>query len=293
MRRWHHAALILATTIAGSACAGETSQVERIFADCAGWMPEQYSAGMEQVEAIGSAAVPALIGLVDGENDPDRLWPLCEALARVPDARALPALGGHLDHPALLVRSACGSAYARSFAVGERSDDELRPLIVLVTADRDCTVRTNVASELGSLADPRLREYFQPRLFSADGCTRQVAIHGVAGTPEPDEEIGAALVRLFTDPAATDDSRETAAWALTEFHHPPARGSLLQYLKTGETGGNARAFAVEALGHIGLPADIALLRGVIADDPYDGAGVWAVRAREAITRIERRAAGQE
>jgi len=285
---------ILAVLVAApSATAGEPSRMERMFADCAGWMPEQYSEAMKQVEAIGADAVPELVALLEGETDSDRLWPICEALGRVPDSRALPALGPQLSHADWLVRSACGMAYARGFAVSDRREDDLRPLLDIVQVDPQCSVRTNIAGELGVLAEPRLRVYFEQRLFAPELCAQQVAMHGLAGTPEPDEAVGSALLRLFDDPAATDDIRETAAWALTEFHHPPARKSLLLYLQTGDKGRNARAFAIEALGHVGLPEDVSLLHTIIDTDPYGGDSVWAVHAREAIVRIERRAAGQE
>ena len=68
----------------------------------------------------------------------------------------------------------------------------------------------------------------------------------------------------------------------------PARPYLRTLLVGKDPGMNIRSFAIDALGKLGTPDDIALLREVVASDPYHGEGVWAVSGREAIARIQQR-----
>lgn len=288
MRHWIVAALAVALGTAGSAGAQEVSRVEQILATSANWMPADFNDGMTQLQAMGTEAIPELTRLLEKEKSSDRIFPICEALGRIPDSRSLPALAPRLSHTDWLVRSSCGVAYAKILTAGKGIEGDLQPLIPVIQSDASCIVRRNVAGAVGGVGDPELRAYFEARLFKARSCDRLVAIRGLAGTPEPDDEVGQKLVAVFTDPALQHEIREEAAWALTEFHYRPARKHLLAFLATGEPGGNTRAFAIQALGHVGTIEDFVVLEKIIADDPYDGESIWAVRAREAIIEIERR-----
>lgn len=288
MRTIGIAALTVALGIATGAAAEEPSRVEQILAGSASWMPADFNRGMEQLEALGDEAIPELVRLLGEERSSDRLFPICEAVGRIPDSRSLPALRPRLTHTDWLVRSSCGVAYAKILSAGKGIEGDLEPLIPVIQSDASCIVRRNVAGAVGGAASPELRTYFESRVFQSRQCDRLVAIRGLAGTPEPDDEVGEKLVAVFTDPAAPTEIREEAAWALTEFHYTPARKPLLAYLATGEPGGNTRAFAIQALGHVGTIEDFAVLEAVIANDPYGGESIWAVRAREAIAEIERR-----
>ncbi len=279
--------ILLAITLASASTDDAEATIAAAFGDTEDYLPADYNRVMKIAESLGDRAVRPLAARIVRAKDANQLFYLCQAATRIPHRDFLEPLQLHFDHPEWLARSSCGAAFAAS-AVALGDGDALAAVWTLVEEDDNCTVTRNVSSVMGGFPDRGTWTTFEQQLFSGTSCERQAALGALANYPECDDHIPSAFVEILTDPRSSLSLKESAAHALVGAEWPGARLPLLALLAGEDPGGNVRAFAVQALIGIGRSEDIPMLKKIIADDPYDGEGVWAVHAREAIKAIRAR-----
>jgi len=282
-------ALILILLGPFAAQAATPDDVRRIMADRDTWMPADYTRQLKKIEAIGPAAAPTLLLMLQESPDgkANGIGFLCDALERVPNGEVVFELEAFLSHDIWTVRSSCGSAVARIHTTLQSPVWHLSPITEVVLTDPACSVRKNVAHHVGGVHSPVLRTWSEATLFAeqVNKCDRAVAMYVLAGGPI-EARIGDRMAELLGDVRLPTPIRESAAIALREYAYPGAAPTLRKVIAEANLGGNIRFLTVQALGKVGTREDLPLLRQVIREDPYNGKGVQAVRAREAIAAIE-------
>jgi HEAT repeat protein len=247
-----------------------------------------YFRELSAIEKVGVAAQADLIAFLRVEKNDNALGFACDALAKVGDAAALPVLASRLADASWTVRSSCGSAYGEILSTRARGADLalLRPLI---QSDGECPVRVNIATAVGPRDDPSLRALWMSWLRHGSSCDRETALAGLAGATKDRDEAGKAALPFLE---SEDDSwlvRDHAAIAVGKLSYRPALPVIRQIIsQRQEPDGNVRWLCIRALGEMGGPEDLPLLRSAIDADPYRGEGVVATEGREAIAKIQKR-----
>jgi len=278
--------VLLALSLASAAPSDAEGAIADAFGDTSTYLPKDYNRVMKVAESLGESAVKPLARRIAAAEDSNQLFYLCHAAERIPHPGFFASLQIHLDHPAWLARSSCGSAFAATVAAFPEPD-ALDAVWKVMEKEENCTVKTAIATQLGRLPDRAIWTAFEQDLFHGSACERQAAMSALANYPESDPHVASAFVEILTDPTSSLLLKESAAHALIAAKWPGSREVLLSVI-ANDPGGNVRYFAIHALVHIGLPEDIEMLREVIRNDPYDGQGVWAVYARKAIKAIQAR-----
>ena len=231
-----------------------------------------------------SAAVPALLALLDGA--PDVAVVAAGALGHIGDRRAFEPLLAQLDHPhpalrqvavaalnsighpemparlpALLAHESARVRESAARIAGYFGDAALLEPMLAACADREESVRRTAVEQLPRFDDPRAWTAIGAALEHESPGVRAAAARALGHAPADE-----ALPRLRR--ACTDRDpwvRYYAARALGHFGHPEARDALLD-LAIRDALPPVRIAAVEALAELGDPAALTALRPV-ADDP--------------------------
>jgi HEAT repeat protein len=282
--------MIWLMVLLGIAWAGDAETVRR-WVDASGgerFMPKDYTEGLRILEGMGPRAVPELVNALEARTDLYELSFVCDALERIPDQRAVSALQNRMAHNNRLVRSSCASAYA-SLAVHLPHQGALRePLRAVLFSDPECSVRVNTAMTAGPLEDSLIRAHFEPRLVGGGECDQRVAIYVLSGATTEVERLGIQFTALLKDSKHTS-VREAAATGVGELGYKPARATLIGLIQQDPPPkGNIKANSIRSLGEIGNPNDIPVLQQIIKTDKWGSQGVFAVRSKEAIAKIQSR-----
>ncbi len=274
--------------ITAALAADRTTQVESLFRNAENWDPAAFTQAMGKVRSWGRDAVPPLIVIAERETGSNTRYSVCAALAEIPDARSLPTLSALTHAPEWVVRSQCGESYARLAAVLPEAD--LSPVVLLLGRDPECIVRVNVARAIGPRSHAGLRTQFSAWIGSTDVCESRVGMSGLAFDPAATSGDGPAkILGVLRDTRRSVDERETAADAFIHIPYPPALPTLRELVSGRlDNRANLRWMAAEALGGLGTDEDIPLLRAMIAEDPYNGDGVLAIKGKAAIKKIQAR-----
>lgn len=251
---------------------------------------KDFAASLKIVEGLGEKAVAPLLERLKREGT-SGTWFACEALGRVGGVEALPALAARFSAEDWVVRASCATGYGAILSRVAHDPAVVEPLRTLLKGDPKCEVRINGALAAGPAEDPSLRGDWETALRSPDkfSCDRRVALMGLRAAKANRDRLGPLMLPILNDSEEDPWTREAAADALGELAFALAREPFLALLEGKDPGANVRAEAIEGLGAVGLPKDVARLKRVIKEDPYGGKGIWAVNARAAIKRIESRA----
>lgn len=165
-------------------------------------------------------------------------------------------------------------------------------LVAAPPAAPTCEARESAALAAGPKSSEHLRAEWAKALRNPDGfsCDRRVALAGLRAAKKSDADVlGPLMLPILNDEEEDPLTRERAADALGELAFAPAREALLSVLDGEDPGASVRAEAIESLGAVGLPKDIARLQRVIKEDPKGRRGTLGAKSAAAIKRIESRA----
>ena len=268
------------------AIAGTPEDVRRIMHNSQNWMPQDYSTNLNSIENIGAAAVPTLLKMLAEAEHQYSIGHICTALGRVPSAESIPHLEAYLQHSDWLVRSNCGESAAKIHSTIRSSDADLTTIFLVMTTDSNCSVRQNIAAQIGEMNSDLIKMWSLAQLqqSSLSPCDAAVALFALENYPV-EEHVGTLIISVLENPQNPLKLRESAAYALHEYHYPPANDICRQILNKPNPGGNLFSACIVVLGEIGDSSDITLLNKMIDLDPYNGQGVWSVKSREAIQNI--------
>ena len=263
------------------------TQVSRLIDASPNFMPADSNQALAQLERLGDAAIPELVRALEERTDQGELYFVCTAVGRLPSDTAISGLAKQIHRPDWLIRSACGSAYGKVLVANPYlGESEREPLRKLIRTDSNCSVRVNGASAVGPLEDTQLRRAMLPSLQQGTACDKRTAMSLLRSSKVDKTRIAEPILAMLTNPNEDDWVREDAAMALGELAYLPARPALIALIEQQpEPKRNIKAFAVQALGQVGTPADIPLLKDVLNNDKYGPGGARGARAKQAIIDI--------
>ncbi|MGA1607514.1 MAG: HEAT repeat domain-containing protein [Planctomycetota bacterium] len=219
-------------------------------------------ASIEQFEKLGASAVPDLITRLDQE-DPRVTARIAEALIRIGDARAAPAL-------ARLVRTAEDPALRRTGLRGLRSlrASDQAATAVAALDDADIEVRTLAATFVGEVGFRPARERLVAVVDRSSGLDAAAALVALAEIGDPGQLLAAAAA-CRPEEAQTE---QALAWMFQQLSPKLDAGreaTVLMAVLEHEVP-LLRRYAIQRLGELGDPRAVAALERRLAreDAPY-------------------------
>lgn len=237
----------------------------------------QAAAGLRKHHLRSAEAVAVLINAL-ADPEPIVRWQVAEALAAQEASHAFPAVITSLDAANPLRRA--GAAEVLGLMGGEAAAQAL----VKHLADPESCVRAAVATAFGRVGDPTKVPILLPLLADADPGVVRAAAQALGRIGDP--KAAAALAEALARPEQPLLVRRSLAAALAQAPHPDAQPALLQALADPDP--QVRAYAVEALGHVGNEAAHDALAALRSDHEALLKGTVGEVAARALALLERR-----
>ncbi len=228
-------------------------------------------AAREALQAVGAAAVPALVSCLEGGLDGCDAAAAVIVLRQAGDARATPALLAELGRP----RARRESVVAALGAIGD--ERALVPLLALLE-DSSLELRVQVLEAIAPIMDGRAGDVLARLLDDRSPEVRRRAT-GYLGALRARRALERILVLAQKDPVPA--VAEQAIWAAGEIGDARATPVLIALLREGRAG--AQRAAADALGRLRDPASIPALT-TVARTPGDPARADALWALGGVTR---------
>ncbi|MCP4701351.1 MAG: HEAT repeat domain-containing protein, partial [Gammaproteobacteria bacterium] len=233
---------------------------------------EDVSVRRVAAEALGrlgdSSAAPALVKRLDDEEDVSVRRVIAEALGRLGDSSVAPELIRLLGDENSSVRE-----YAAE-ALGRLGDSSVAPELVRLLGDENSSVRQSAAEALGSLGDSLIAPELIRLLGDENSSVREYATEALGRLG--DSSVVLELVKLLAD----EDSyvRRTAAEALGRLGDSSVAPALVKLLADEDE--DVRRNTAEALGRLGdssvAPALVKLLSDEAEDAEVRRTAVWSL-----------------
>lgn len=226
---------------------------------------------------LGQEAVEALVDAL-ADDEEFVAWHASEALAAQEPGHVFAALEAALSGP--LPARRAGAAHALGRHGGDAAVAALRKCL----DDPEPQVRAAATAALGDVRDPGLAETLLPLIDDPDPEVVRAAARalGHTGNTVAACPMAAALVRPGQDILV----RRALAAGLAHIPHPDAQEPLLEALHDPDP--QVRAYAAQALGHVGSEQASEPLRALTGDKSRLIKGTVSDEAKRAIELLERR-----
>ena len=235
------------------------------------------AAEMGRDSHLNEEAVAALVSLL---ADPEEFvaWQAASALGQQDSGRVFGALAAALSDRDPRCRA--GAARALGFLGGEAAAGQLAQRL----GDPVSSVRVATAEALGRTGDPGCAESLVLLLSDESTDVRRAAAQALGKLGSP--QTAPPLAQALQTPSQPLLVRRALAAALAAIPHPDARPVLMDALSDADP--QVRAYAAQALGHVGDESAYAALLPLLADRSRLLQGTVSSEAEKARSMLERR-----